>query len=125
MRTRISRITSSMCVMGLTIAALVLLALSGGGAEASKSSPSPTPAPVTTDVGVAVVKEEQITTQVDVASTHAMAIAVSNNGNPADVRLTLLAVSKLGICEARLVPVVSDYYIEIQTDEDNNGVPET
>ena len=59
------------------------------------------------DVGVTVVKEEQITTQKDVTSTHDMTITVTNGNHPANVHLTVLAVSKLGVCEARLIPVAA------------------
>ena len=67
------------------------------------------------DVGVSVVKEEQITTQEGVTSTHDMTITVTNGNYPADVHLTVLAVSKLGVCEARLIPVGLDHYTEFQT----------
>jgi hypothetical protein len=74
---------------------------------------------------VSVVKEEQITTQEGVTSTHAMTITVTNGNYPADVHLTVLAVSKLGVCEARLIPVGGDGYIEFQTDENNDGILDT
>jgi hypothetical protein len=74
---------------------------------------------------VSVVKEEQITTQQGVTSTHAMTITVTNGNYPADVHLTVLAVSKLGVCEARLISVSGDGYIEFQTDENNDGTLET
>jgi hypothetical protein len=74
---------------------------------------------------VTVVKEEQITTQENVTSTHDMTITVTNGNYPADVHLIVLAVSKLGVCEARLIPIGGDHYMEFQTDEDNNGVNET
>ena len=77
------------------------------------------------DVGVTVVKEEQITTQQDVTSTHDMTIIVTNGNQPADVHLTVLAVSKLGVCEVRLIPVGVDQYTEFQTDEDHNGINDT
>jgi uncharacterized protein YkwD len=90
-------------------------------------SPSPSPSPTihVTDVGVTVVKEEQITTQEGVTSTHVMTITVTNGNYPADVHLTVLAVSKLGVCEARLIAVGSDHYMEFQTDENNDGILDT
>jgi hypothetical protein len=131
MTIKVSRAASFFCALGLIIVALVILAPFGTSAAANTPahgpSPSPSPSPTTqvTDVGVAVAKEEQITTQKDASSTHAMTLTVTNANYPADVHLTVLAVSKLGVCEARLIPVVSDYYIEFQTDEDNNGILDT
>ncbi len=77
------------------------------------------------DVGVTVVKEEQITVQKNVTSTHDMAITVTNGNQPANVHLTVLAVSKLGVCQVLLISVVGDDYNEFQTDEDNNGIKDT
>jgi Dockerin type I domain len=136
-----------LCLIGLIIAALVILAQFGTSASAKtpspspspsasptptatpSPSPSPSPSPIPpvhfTDVGVSVVKEEQITTQEGVTSTHGMTITVTNGNYPADVHLTVLAVSKLGVCEARLIPVGGDGYIEFQTDENNDGILDT
>jgi hypothetical protein len=136
-----------LCLIGLIIAALAVLAPFGtsASAKAPSSSPSPSPSPTATatpspsprpspspspivhftDVGVSVVKEEQITTQEGVTSTHAMTITVTNANYLADVHLTVLAVSKLGVCEARLISVSGDGYIEFQTDENNDGILDT
>jgi hypothetical protein len=136
-----------LCLIGLIIAALVILAQFGASASAKtplpspsptpsptptatprpSPSPSPSPSPIVhfTDVGVSVVKEEQIITQEGVTSTHGMTITVTNGNYPANVHLTVLAVSKLGVCEARLIPVSGDGYIEFQTDENNDGILDT
>jgi hypothetical protein len=122
---KVSRAATSLFAVGLIIVALVVLAPFANGAAATTPSPSPSPTTHVTDVGVTVVKEEQITTQKDVTSTHAMTITVTNGNYPADVHLIVLAVSKLGVCEARLIPVGPDGYMEFQTDEDNDSINET
>lgn len=114
-----------LCLIGLIIAALVIVTVFGASAAANTQSPTPSPTIHVTDVGVSVVKEEQITTQENVTSTHDMTITVTNGNYPADVHLTVLAVSKLGVCEARLISVGGDGYIEFQTDENNDGILET
>ena len=79
-----------------------------------------------TDVGVKVVKEEQIAITPGVKSTHQMTITVTNYNYPADVRLTILAVSKLGVCEVHLIKVSGDGFLEFVSDEDNNdGINDT
>ncbi len=144
MKIKFTLATELVCLIGLIIAALVILVQFGTIASAktpsnspsqspsptSTAAPSPSPSPSSpivhfTDVGVSVVKEEQITTQEGVASTHAMTITVTNGNYPTDVHLTVLAVSKLGVCEARLISVSGDGYIEFQTDENNDGILET
>jgi hypothetical protein len=147
MKIKSSLTTPLLCLIGLIIAALVILAQFGTTASAKTPTPSPSPSPSPTptatptpspspspsptptvhftDVGVTVVKEEQITAQEGVASTHAMTITVTNGNYPADVHLTVLTVSKLGVCEARLISVSGDGYIEFQTDQNNDGILDT
>lgn len=78
-----------------------------------------------TDVGVKVVKEEQLSITPGVKSTHQMTITVTNYDHAADVLLNLLAVSKLGVCEVRLIKQPGDDYLEFTTDEDNIPGDET
>ena len=121
----LSRGLGFVCAIGVAIAALAAVALLAGGAEAVSPIPTPPPTVHYTDVGVSVVKEEEITTQVGVMSNHVMTITVTNATYPADVHLTVLAVSKLGVCEATLVPIGTDSYLGFVTDEDNNSVLDT
>src|ERR1700730_10599113 len=100
-----------LCLIGIILAALVIVTAFGASAAATTPSPTPSPTAHFPDVGVSVVKEEQITTQKDVTSTHDMTITVTNGNYPADVHLTVLAVSKLSICEERLIPIGGDPYI--------------
>ncbi|MEO8457706.1 MAG: hypothetical protein ABI559_07840 [Chloroflexota bacterium] len=79
-----------------------------------------------TDIGVKLVKEEEIAQAPGQTTTHVMNISVTNYGpNVADVHFNLLAVSRLGVCEVRLIDLPGDDYNEFVTDEDNDGTNET
>lgn len=82
-----------------------------------------------TDAAVAVNKEETYTAQVGVQQVHSVEITVTNGNYPADIRLVILAVSLLGKCEVRLVPInaaeQANNYLEFVTDENNDTVNET
>jgi hypothetical protein len=70
-----------------------------------------------TDVGVSVEKEEAYTVDASVSVNKAVQITVTNGNYPADVRVVITAVSKVGQCEVRLVPAPGDSYSEYYTDE--------
>lgn len=70
-----------------------------------------------TDVGVTVVKEETYDVDVSVSTPKTVVITVTNGNYPANVLVHILAVSKIGNCEVRLVPQVGDSYSEFYTTE--------
>jgi hypothetical protein len=82
-----------------------------------------------TDGAVTVDKEETYTVSLGVAETHNVEITITNGNYPADFRLVILAVSLLGQCEVRLIPIdaaeFNNAYLEFVTDENNDSVNET
>ena len=78
-----------------------------------------------TDVGVTVVKDETYDVDVSVETSKLVTITVTNGDYPANVRVSILAVSTLGECEVSLVPLAGDTFSEFATDEDANTVLDT
>ncbi|MEK7248459.1 MAG: thrombospondin type 3 repeat-containing protein, partial [Chloroflexota bacterium] len=70
-----------------------------------------------TDVGVTVTKEETYDVDVSVSTAKTVVITVTNGNYPANVLIHILAVSRIGNCEVRLVPQAGDSYSEYYTDE--------
>jgi hypothetical protein len=70
-----------------------------------------------TDVGVTVTKEETYNVDVSVSTAKTVTITVTNGNYPANVLVHILAVSKIGQCEVRIVPQAGDSYSEWTTDE--------
>jgi hypothetical protein len=70
-----------------------------------------------TDVGVTVTKAETYNLDVSVDAVKSVAITITNGNVAANVLIHILAVSKVGDCEVRLVPQLGDSYSEWYTTE--------
>jgi hypothetical protein len=70
-----------------------------------------------TDVGVTVTKDEEFDVDASVSTTKNVTITITNGNYPANVLIHILAVSKIGQCEVRLIPQAGDSYSEYYTDE--------
>ncbi len=70
-----------------------------------------------TDVGVTVTKDETYDVDVSVSTLKTVTITITNGNYPANVLIHILAVSKVGQCEVRLVAQPGDGYSEWYTDE--------
>jgi hypothetical protein len=70
-----------------------------------------------TDVSVDVDKDETYEVDVSQSVNKTVTITVTNGNYPANVQVTMLAVSQLNACQVRLIPVGTDVYSEFTTDE--------
>ena len=78
-----------------------------------------------TNAAVAVVTEQAFAVNAGDAVTKPITITLTNGNYPADIRVTVLAVSDIGFCEARIQPEPGDLAMDFVTDENGDMVVET
>lgn len=70
-----------------------------------------------TDTSLTVDKEEAYDINTSEATEKTVTITVTNGNFPADVKVTALALSRLGKCEVSMIPAIGDTALEFTTDE--------
>jgi hypothetical protein len=78
-----------------------------------------------TDVTAQVIVQQAFSIPAGDVQTKTIAMNLVNGNHPANIRVTMLAVSPIGFCEVTILPESGDLNMDFHTDENGDMVDET